>query len=71
MFIAADGVVYAARHESGDGTELAGIQTCQETDTERSEEHRETRETAEAGAGEETQAETSGTERDRVEKGAG
>lgn len=57
------GGMYEARHDPGDGSQLKGLQTKQATDAEGSTHDWEAGETAEARAGEEAQAETSGDPR--------
>ncbi len=54
------GGVHEARHDPGDGPQLEGLQTQQAADAEGGTHDREAGETAEARAGKETQAETSG-----------
>lgn len=54
------GGLHEARHHPGDGAQLQGLQTQQEADAEGGAHDREAGEAAEAGAGEEAQAETSG-----------
>lgn len=54
------GGMYETRYDSGDGTQLEGLQTQQAPDTEGSTHDWEAGEAAEAGAREKAQAETSG-----------
>lgn len=54
------GGVHEERHDPGDGPQLEGLQTQQAADAEGGPHDREAGETAEAGAGEEAQTETSG-----------
>lgn len=54
------GGMHEKRHDSGDGSELEGLQAQQTPDTEGGAHDREAGETAEARAGEKAQAETSG-----------
>lgn len=52
--------MYEARHDPGDSPQLEGLQTQQAADAEGGTHDWEAGETAEVGAGEETQTETSG-----------
>lgn len=54
------GGLYETGHDPGDGAELEGVPTQQETNFEGGSHDREAGEAAETGAGEKTQTETSG-----------